>query len=77
MTQTKTDADKGQTLQERLRALTGGIKAPMLARLLGLSRITVYKRAAAGMIPCLRIGGAVRFDPVVIARWLDENEVAR
>lgn len=59
------------------RSLTGGITAPMLAKLLGLSRITIYKKASAGDIPCLRIGGTVRFDPVMIARWLDENEVAR
>jgi excisionase family DNA binding protein len=77
MTQSKTSADTGHTLQERLRALTGCVSAPMIANLLGLSRITVYKKASAGDIPCLRIGGAVRFDPVMIARWLDDNEVSR
>jgi predicted DNA-binding transcriptional regulator AlpA len=77
MTETEPNTDKAQTLQERLRALTSGITAPALAGLLGLSRITIYKRASAGDIPCLRIGGIVRFDPVVIAAWLDQKEVAR
>ena len=77
MTEAKTNTGNAQTLQERLRTMAGGITAPMLAGMLGLSRITIYKKASAGDIPCLRIGGTVRFDPVMIARWLDENEVSR
>jgi len=66
-----------RTISEHLAEMPGAITAPVLARLLGLSRITVYKKASAGDIPCLRIGGAIRFDPVVISRWLEENEVSR
>jgi excisionase family DNA binding protein len=68
----------GQTLGERLRQISGAITASTLAELLGVSPITVYKRAAKGGIPNFRIGTAVRFDPTVVARWLDnQTEVAR
>lgn len=63
MTLSKTSTEQGQTLQERLRALAGGMTPPMLAKMLGLSKVTIYKKASAGDIPCLRIGGTVRFPP--------------
>ena len=41
-----------------------------LAELLAVSRVTVFKQAAAGRIPCFRIGTCVRFDPRAVATWL-------
>ena len=67
----------GRSIQERLREMTGGITAPVLAQMLGLSRITLYKKASTGAIPCIRIGSSVRFDPIVIARWLEDSQVSR
>ena len=34
-----------------------------VARYLKVSRSWVYQRAEAGMLPCLRLGGLLRFDP--------------
>jgi excisionase family DNA binding protein len=48
------------------RALT----ADELARVLSVSRITIFKQAKAGRIPSFRIGTCVRFDPRAIAEWL-------
>ena len=39
-----------------------------VARYLKVSRSWVYHRAEAGLLPCIRIGSLLRFDPDVIAR---------
>lgn len=48
------------------RALTAG----ELANLLSVSKVTIFKQAAAGRIPSFRIGTCVRFDPQAVAEWL-------
>ena len=63
----------GRTIAETLAQMEGAITAEPLARLLGMSRITIYKLAKAGRIPSFRIGSAVRFDPGVIAAWLEQR----
>jgi excisionase family DNA binding protein len=37
-----------------------------VARYLKASRSWVYQRAEAGLLPCLRMGGLLRFDPAVV-----------
>jgi excisionase family DNA binding protein len=37
-----------------------------VARYLKVSRSWVYQRAEAGFLPCVRIGGLLRFDPQVV-----------
>lgn len=37
-----------------------------VAAFLKVSRSWVYQRAEAGQLPCLRIGGLLRFDPATI-----------
>jgi len=52
-------------------AMTGhALTANELAEILAVSRITIFKQAKAGRIPSFRIGTCVRFDPVVVAKWL-------
>ena len=48
------------------RALTAG----ELAKLLSVSKVTIFKQAAAGKIPSFRVGTCVRFDPRAVANWL-------
>jgi excisionase family DNA binding protein len=36
------------------------------ARYLKVSRSWVYQRAEAGLLPCLRVGGLLRFDPATV-----------
>lgn len=37
-----------------------------VAKYLKVSRSWVYHRAEAGLLPCIRVGGLLRFDPVAI-----------
>ena len=39
------------------------------ARYLKLSTKTVYRMAAAGSLPCVKVGGALRFIPDHVRRW--------
>ena len=40
-----------------------------VARYLKASRSWVYQRAEAGLLPSLRIGGLLRFEPEVVRAW--------
>lgn len=40
---------------------------------LGMSRTWVYEHAASGELPCLHIGGALRFDPEAIRAYAFEQ----
>lgn len=62
-----------QSLMATIRDRGRAMKAEELAELLSLTSTHIYKMAAAGRIPSFRIGGAVRFDPYVVADWLDRN----
>jgi excisionase family DNA binding protein len=61
---------KQLTLAERIEAIEGAMTAEKLAKLLGVSKITIFKQAKAGRIPSFRIGTCVRFDPRAVAKWL-------
>jgi excisionase family DNA binding protein len=63
MTSTPSLAD---LIEQTGHALT----ADELARVLSVSRITIFKQAKAGRIPSFRIGTCVRFDPCAVAQWL-------
>ena len=40
-----------------------------VARYLKASRSWVYQRAEAGLLPSLRIGGLLRFEPETVRAW--------
>jgi excisionase family DNA binding protein len=56
-----------------LETRENALKAPELAKILGVTRQHVYKMAADGLIPSFHIGGAVRFDPALVAEWLSRK----
>jgi excisionase family DNA binding protein len=41
-----------------------------LSEFLGVSKSWVYQATSSGVIPCVRIGALVRFDPLVIKAWV-------
>lgn len=41
-----------------------------VARFLKTSRSWVYQRAQAGQLPCLKVGGLLRFDPEAIRSFI-------
>jgi excisionase family DNA binding protein len=63
-------AEKQLTLAERIERIEGAMTAEKLAKLLCVSKITIFKQAKAGRIPSFRIGTCVRFDPQAVAAWL-------
>jgi excisionase family DNA binding protein len=64
-------------LQDELQRLTRGLwSAQDVARFLGVHRNWVYLQAEAGSLPCVRVGGLVRFDPEVI-RAIGRGEQVR
>jgi excisionase family DNA binding protein len=63
-------------LVAHLEQRTSLLKVVDVARFLALSGTQIYRLAEANTIPCIRIGGSVRFDPVVLARWLRAKQPA-
>jgi len=57
-------------LIEQLESRTGAIKVSELCELLGVDDKHIYRMAARGSLPCFHVGGAVRFDPQEVAKWL-------
>ena len=58
------------SLPDGIERLGRALKADELAKMLNVSRITIFKQAKAGRIPSFRIGTCVRFDPKTVAQWL-------
>lgn len=60
------------------RETTGGLwNAGSTADFLGVSMSWVYHRAAEGALPCIRIRGALRFEPEQIRAYLRGEHQAR
>lgn len=57
-------------LADVIESISHALTAAELARVLNVSKVTVFKQAAAGRIPSFRIGTCVRFDPYAVAQWL-------
>jgi excisionase family DNA binding protein len=57
-------------LIEQLEARKGAMKVAELCELLGVDDKHLYRMAARGSMPSFRVGGAVRFDPQEVAKWL-------
>jgi excisionase family DNA binding protein len=60
----------GVNLIEKLEARSGAMKVAELCDLLGVDDKHIYRMAARGSLPSFRVGGAVRFDPQEVAKWL-------
>ena len=57
------------SLHSRSKALT----VNDVARLLNVSERQIYKLAAEHRIPCFKVGGSIRFDPLSISAWLRQK----
>ena len=60
-------------LVERLEARSGAMRVSELCEVLGVDDKHIYRMAARGSLPSFRVGGAVRFDPQEVAKWLREK----
>ncbi len=45
------------------------------ARLLDCSTFTVARMTQQGLLPAIRVGGSVKYEPAEIRRFLNENRV--
>lgn len=43
------------------------------SRFLGKSKVWIYRAVRKGMLPHLRVGNALRFSPVALERWVQQN----
>jgi excisionase family DNA binding protein len=57
-----------------LRQRTTAMTVTEVAQLLQVSEQTLYRYAQRGLIPVLRFGDVVRFDPTQIADWLSAQQ---
>jgi excisionase family DNA binding protein len=57
-------------LIEKLESRGGAMKVAELCELLGVDDKHIYRMAARGSLPSFHVGGAVRFDPQEVAKWL-------
>ncbi len=55
----------------------GIVTVKEVAKLLKVSHSTLYKLAANGKVPAVRIGDSWRFDMDEITKWIDSNKVAK
>ncbi len=58
------------TLAELVEQKTEALRVRDVARILDVSAKQIYKMAAKGQIPSMRIANTVRFDPQEFAAWL-------
>ena len=50
------------------------LRVPEVAEALGLGRTKVYELIAAGELPVIRLGRAVRVSVRTLQKWVDERE---
>jgi excisionase family DNA binding protein len=60
------------SLPDQIERIGHALTAAELADLLAVSRVAVFKQAAAGRISSFHVGTCVRFDPRAVASWLRE-----
>jgi excisionase family DNA binding protein len=65
--------DKAGGLTDCLDGKRHALVVTDIAELLSISERQVYKLVAAHRIPCFKIGGLIRFDPLAISAWLRQK----
>jgi excisionase family DNA binding protein len=58
------------SIADQIEKIGRALTAEELSKLLSVSKVTIFKHAAAGRIPSFRVGTCVRFDPKAVANWL-------
>lgn len=72
---TVTDAQCADGLTEILRRQTKAVSIAEVAELLSVSRTKVHALVQSCSIPFFRIGSSIRFDPKLLADWLESKQV--
>ena len=61
------------SIPDRIAKIDHALTAPELTQILNVSRAFIYRLAASGQIPSMRVGKTVRFDPKCVAAWLRKD----
>lgn len=67
---------------EAMNTTTTTTDRPMLlrpkdaAKMLALSERTLFALTRAGLLPCVRVGKSVRYDPADLAEWVQKAKAA-
>ena len=62
---------------DKLAKRDGAMKAPEVAKILGVTPQHIYKLASLNKIPCFHVGGSVRFWPQEIVQFAKGRLVSR
>jgi excisionase family DNA binding protein len=71
------DIESGRSIMRLVEILEGrrqALRVREVANLLCVTPQHIYKMAASGSLPSLRISGAIRFDPQDLVTWLKARE---
>ena len=60
---------------EQIKKKQNQMKVEELAKMLAMSRLTLYKMCKHGRIPHFRLGTMIRFCPQTVAEWLEDREL--
>jgi len=60
--------------KDTMNETSGLLKVKAVAEKLGLAVPTIYQFAQRGLLPCVKLGRAVRFRPESLERFLDIRE---
>jgi excisionase family DNA binding protein len=64
-----------ETLVERLEARSDLMSVNELAEIIGSHAQTIYKWTRQHKLPYVRVGGRLKFDPIVTAGWLRARSI--
>jgi excisionase family DNA binding protein len=67
--------EAGETFIGTIRQRRSLMSVKDLAQALGVNPYTIYRLAKRSRIPVIRIGYTLRFDPQMIANWLELKSV--
>jgi len=59
------------SILKKLREREEPLNTSELAKLLAVTEPTIQKWARQKQIPCIRIGSTLRFDPTMLADWIE------
>ena len=62
-----------QSISQQIRNCRSALTVDDVAEYLNLAKKTVYSMSASRRIPSFKIGAVLRFDPAVLADWIDDR----
>jgi excisionase family DNA binding protein len=65
-----------QPISQQIRSCPTALTVDDVAGYLNLARKTIYSMSASGRIPSIKIGAVLRFDPAILADWIDNRTLS-